>query len=319
MNTAKIFLLLTLLCGSAQAENPGPGSSEKIVLDEKVGGFRRSFRLHVPARLHVLTNAETSGANRPRPLVLALHGGFATARILEKQSGLSEVADREGFLVAYPNGFGFFSLARHWNGGLCCGKALKSNFDEFGFLDRVTEWIAERYPVNRQRIYVVGYSNGGMLAHWYASERADKLAGLGIWASSIGSVERPERSWTWPEPKDRIPVFIAHGKSDKRLPYGTPGQRRGTRLFGGVGSARAWARANGCTEDPRSSTVGAVERREWCMGSTAPVVFLGLEDWGHDWPGPNLTAKLPPTEPLRDYHLAEEMWAFWSGADPYIN
>lgn len=315
MSTSKIFLISIFLCGAAWAEIPEPGHSEKIFLDEKAGGFKRSFRLHVPA------GAKSTDADQPRPLVLALHGGFATARILEKQSGLSEVADREGFLVAYPNGFGFFSLARHWNGGVCCGKALKSNFDELGFLDRVTEWIAERYPVDPERIYVIGYSNGGMLAHWYASERADKLAGLGIWASSIGSVEKPDRSWTWPTPKDKMPVFIAHGKSDNRLPYDTLGlagpaaERKNIRLLGGVGSARAWAEANGCTEDPRGSTAGAVERREWCTGSDQPVVFVGLDGWGHDWPGPNLTAKLPSSEPLRNYHLAEEMWAFFSRAE----
>ncbi len=42
----------------------------------------------------------------------------------------------------------------------------------------------------------------------------------------------------------------------------------------------------------------------------AGVVLLEVEGWGHDWPGPRGTGKLPPTHPLGGFHLAEEMWDF---------
>src|SRR5438477_7723712 len=54
-------------------------------------GMDRTYLLHMPVR--------TSSA--PAPLVLAFHGGSQTADQMEEMSGFSELADREGFVVAY--------------------------------------------------------------------------------------------------------------------------------------------------------------------------------------------------------------------------
>lgn len=298
--------------GTSSAAEPepvriSPGTSEKIVLDERAGPFRRSFRLHVPASLQ---------DDAPRPLVVALHGGLATASIFERQSGLSELADRHGFFVVYPNGLGIFSLLRHWNGGYCCAKALATELDDLGFLDRVVEWIQSRYAIDDQRLYVIGYSNGGMLAYWYAAERADKLAGLGIWASSIGSLETDDLNWHLPPPTAALPVFIGHGVDDSRLPFDVPASRGGQQLLGAVGSAQTWAENNGCDELPviNRSRSGTIEHRAWCASDRNRVILLGLEGWGHDWPGPRTTSRLEDTHPLSGFDLAEQMWEFLAQA-----
>ena len=320
-------LALLLLAGSAPAaaedaaDISAPGTSVKIVLDERAGGFRRSFRLHVPV----------GADDEPRPLVVAIHGGFSSAHAHERQTAFSALADRAGFYVAYPNGLGIFSLARHWNGGFCCGKARAEDLDDPGFIDRVIEWTEARHAIDRRRIYVVGFSNGGFLAYWYAALRADRLAGLGIWASSIGSLDTPKKSWAWSPPATPLPAFIAHGQADPRLPWETGRARGNVKLLGAVASAEAWAEANGCGEAPVESRShgGAVVRRSWCAGGPSPVVLLGLEGWGHEWPGPRRMDKLDvapearkrnvapearqrnPSEPLREFHLAEEMWSFF--------
>lgn len=280
-----------------------PGTSAKIVLDERAGGFRRSFRLHVPA------NADQS---EPRPLVVALHGGIATARILEDQTGFSELADRQGFYVVYPNGLGVFSLMRHWNGGFCCAQALGKDLDDPGFVDRVIDWTLDHYPINPRRVYLVGYSNGGFLAYWYAALHAERLAGLGIWASSIGSLDTPKKSWTLPAPTASLPTLIAHGTDDRRLPWDTGAARGRQKLLGAVASAEAWARGNGCSEPPAETRSGTVLRRSWCTEGTSPVVLLGVEGWGHEWPGPKRTDRLDASHPVYGLHLAEEMWEFFS-------
>ncbi len=313
---ASVFVLVVLagLSGETGARAAGatdsvqPGTTRKIVLDERARAFRRSFRLHVPA------GAE---GGEPRPLVVALHGGLATAAVFERQTAFSQVADHAGFYVVYPNGLGIFSLLRHWNGGYCCAKALELDLDDPAFIDRVIDWVTERHAVDRQRIYVVGYSNGGMLAHWYAATRADRLAGVAIWASSIGSLDTPERSWTWPPPAVPLPAMIAHGIDDPRLPWDA-GARDGQTLLGAVGSAEAWAEAVGCAEPPveERDRDGAVLRRTWCAEGASPVVLLGLEGWGHDWPGPKRTDRLDASDALHGYHLAEEIWRFFNSGDP---
>ena len=279
-----------------------PGESAKIVMDEKAGAFRRSYVLHVPKGYD----------GEPRPLVVALHGGVATARILEKQTAFSALADEHGFFVVYPNGMGIFSLLRHWNGGFCCARAAEIGLDDVGFIDRVRGEVTAKYAIDPDRIYVVGYSNGGFLAYWYAAVRADQLAALGIWASSIGSFRSPERSWTMARPVAPLPTFIAHGLDDKRLPFEASGGRGFQVLLGAVGSAEFWRDVNGCSEPPVVTEDGAVERREWCADGAAPVTLMAIDGWGHEWPGPKRTAKKPPDDPLHDFHLAWEMWTFFS-------
>lgn len=300
--------LLALLASS----RPSPGAAapipyrdppraEKVVLDERAGPFRRSFRVFVP-----------DGVDGPMPLVVALHGGVASARIFEKQTGLTALAEREGFALVYPNGFGLWSLFRHWNGGFCCAKAARAGLDDRGFLDRTIEWVTTRHAIDRERIFVVGYSNGGFLAHWYAATRADRIAGLGIWASSIGSRKGDLRipDWKMPHPTAPLPVFVAHGREDPRLPWDEPTEREGTEsLLGAVGSAAFWARSNRCTAEPvREIELRGLEWRRWCDdgGAIPPVVLVGLAGVGHDWPD------FQDDDPRADFDLAKEMWRFFA-------
>ncbi len=315
-----LAILLPAATGAAASEawvaKPiaiAPGSSAKIVTTERVGGFRRSFRLHVPAGYD-----HDSEPQRRYPLVVALHGGVATGAIFERQSGLSAVADREGFFVVYPNGIGIFSLLRHWNGGYCCARAAKIGLDDPAFLDRVRGWVSAHYPIDAERHYVIGYSNGGMLAYWYAATRADQLAGLGIWASSLARPVDGGDGWATPRPAVALPAIVSHGSADPRLPYRAdderdPTERGGLALLGAVGSAAAWAEANGCAAPPATSMAadGALEILDWCATSDAPVRFLGVDDWGHEWPGPKRTTRLEPQLPLAGFDLADRMWAFF--------
>jgi polyhydroxybutyrate depolymerase len=81
------------------------------------GGLDRSFRLYVPA-----------GLPPSAPLVVMLHGGFGSADQAERSYGWNQLADREKFVVACPDGVG-----RAWNvlGG-CCGRPARQGIDGAG-------------------------------------------------------------------------------------------------------------------------------------------------------------------------------------------
>ncbi len=253
------------------------------------------------------------------PLVVALHGGVSNARIFEKQSGFSAVSDREGFLVAYPNGIGLGSLLRHWNGGYCCARAMKKQIDDIGFVKAVIDDVASRLQVDRSRIYLVGYSNGGMLAYTFAAQHPETVAAVGIFASAPGLEANGEVTWA-PNPAGAVPLIHVHGFEDPRLRWRKPHkpkrlEKNPTITLDPEESAAFWARrANGCADEPtvRSFLEGAVSRWDWCEGSAAPVALLGLEGWGHEWPGPRGTAKLRKKAALRSFDAAVEMWAFFS-------
>ena len=71
---------------------PTPGD-HTLTIDTPEG--QRQVLLHVPP-----------GADTPRPLVLALHGAGETGSDFANDTGFSRLADREGFLVAYPSAGG---------------------------------------------------------------------------------------------------------------------------------------------------------------------------------------------------------------------
>ncbi|MBS0012966.1 MAG: hypothetical protein KFF46_03255, partial [Desulfobacterales bacterium] len=73
------------------------GKSETIKVDVREMGFRRSYRVHMPAG---------SAGDGKLPLLVMLHGAFETAKTMERLTGFSDLADRENFIVVYPNGIG---------------------------------------------------------------------------------------------------------------------------------------------------------------------------------------------------------------------
>jgi polyhydroxybutyrate depolymerase len=153
------------------------GKTYKNAVDIRINGFRRTYLVHIPSGY----KAET-----PLPLVVVIHGAFDTAEGMEKITRFSQLADREGFMVLYPNGMGLLGFLQHWNAGHCCGKAADDQVDDVGFVAAAIEDVCVRFKVDRDRIYMMGFSNGGMLTHRFAAERGDLLAAAAPMAASIG-------------------------------------------------------------------------------------------------------------------------------------
>src|SRR5690349_21226275 len=56
-----------------------------------------------------LVNVSPKAAQRgPMPLIIALHGAGGTGRFMERYSGLTPVANKAGFAIAYPDAEGKF-------------------------------------------------------------------------------------------------------------------------------------------------------------------------------------------------------------------
>lgn len=86
-----------------------------------IDGVVRHFRLRVPTSYDARRGAV--------PLVLAFHAYYNTAQEMEQSTGFSDVAEKEGFIVVYPQGFGDINDEaagddglpgwQSWNGGGC--------------------------------------------------------------------------------------------------------------------------------------------------------------------------------------------------------
>jgi polyhydroxybutyrate depolymerase len=194
--------------------------------------------LQVPATL-------TRG--RPAPLVLVFHGGGATAEGTEHMTGFSALADREGFLVAYPAGVG-----RNWNDGreVTDSTAHREKGDDVGLVKALIDAIGREHPVDPRRVYATGMSNGGIFSHYLAARLSARIAAI---APVVGGMAEGIRSTF--SPAQPVSVLILQGTGDPLVPYGGGGVlagRRG-RIIGTEEAVWLWVEANGCAREPAST------------------------------------------------------------------
>ena len=194
------------------------------------GGTLRSYRLYVPGALP---------AARKVPLVLALHGLSGTPAGMAKMTGFDALAERHGFVVAYPEG-----RWSSWNAGTCCGDASAAGVDDVGFLTDVVRTLSLTLPVDPARVYAAGFSNGGMMALRLGCERPDVFAAV---ASVTGTLQAPCR------PSAPVSALQVTGGADGLVPY------RG----------QPWSEALRASLTPVPVAVGALERGALCSGLPA--------------------------------------------------
>jgi polyhydroxybutyrate depolymerase len=283
------------------ALEPIPPGTHKESAQQRVFGFRRSYYAHVPTGRFGIAAL---------PVVVALHGAFSTARNFERESGLSLLADREGFIVIYPQGFGLGNLFRHWNSGHCCGKARQMHLDDVGFVLSTVDAVARRIAVDRARIYVAGFSNGGMLAYRIAAEHPEVVAAVAVVSGTIGGAPTAgEPEWSVVRPKRPVSVLAVHGRSDTSVPYEGGWGAANRSKSSAISVARSvefWVDADACAATPGVALMdeGRIERQAWSgCREDSEVVLYSLDRWGHEWPKQTL---------LGGFDCAAVIWKFFA-------
>ena len=151
-------------------------------------------------------------ADQPVPLVVVLHGYTATAQVQDTYFGLSRLAQQRTFLVALPNGLRDDTAQQYWNATDACCAFGKTN-DDVAYLTAVIRDVQARYAVDPKRIFLVGHSNGGFMAHRLACDRSNLIAGIVALAGN-----------TWADaskcnPTDPVAVLQVHGTLDPVISY----------------------------------------------------------------------------------------------------
>ena len=280
----------------------------KVPTEIRTGSFKRNYLVHVPTRYDGKT---------PLPMLVVIHGAFDTAKGIEEISGFSKLADKENFIVLYPNGIGILGYLQHWNAGHCCGKAQKDKIDDVGFVLTAIKDTAHRLKVDQNRIFMLGFSNGGMFTYRFAAEKSNVLAGAVAMAASIGSrIEGEAESWQMPTPSKPLPLLVMHGAEDTDIPFkGRASSRRGAQRYYHTveESISFWASHNGCRDSVKTEILygGAVELKKWTDCRTGkPIWFYAIKGWGHVWPGGKFTADLADKNPLKAFDAADIAWQF---------
>jgi len=284
-------LVLALVISFASA--PVRAAAAQTILVE---GRSRSYLLYRPVRL------EHPGAPA---LVVVLHGGFGTGAQAQQAYGWDALAEREGFIVVYPNGVG-----RAWNaGGGCCGRPQREHIDDVAFVGTLLRKMIREEGVDPARLYLTGISNGAALALAYACASAKPaVAAIGSVAGGISApCEHPAA----------VSMLEIHGESDRNIP-----------LLGGRGSQGvsgvSWLpapvavegfAASAICETPHTEVRGEVTTRIASCLAGRTVGLISIANAGHQWPGarsPGILGRALGLDPPSDaLDATEALWQFF--------
>jgi polyhydroxybutyrate depolymerase len=250
-------------------------------------GSERTFLLHVPPGYK---------PDVPVPLVFNLHGYGSTAPQQRNQSGMNATADREGFVVVYPQALQNPPI---WT-GFMPGPA---GYGDLRFFEDMIAYLQGEMNIDPARIYATGISNGAVMANFLACELSHLLAAIApVAGNHIGydtcHVEQP------------VSVIAFHGTADRTAPYEGGGS--------GVPPVHtwveAWAQRDGCAASPETAQLNAKVKQETWTGCTGDVevALYSIEGGQHEWPGASFGPG-PYAEGLApDIYATDVIWEFFA-------
>jgi polyhydroxybutyrate depolymerase len=308
--TRKVYHLMVIRFGfcvlATLTLGQSAGAQGTVRREMELHGQQRTYLLHVPGNLPT---------DRPVPLVFVFHGGGGDGAGIERMTRFSDLADREGFIVVYPDG-----LWKNWNDGRApnVSRAHRENVDDIGFVSALIDAVSMDYRIDPKRIFATGISNGGIFSHYLGANLSSRIAAI---APVSGGIAEPFSDRFKPE--NPVSVFIIQGTDDPLVPFHGGGIVRGRRgrIIDTDEAVRLWTQRDGCKPEPRAGTLPDADRRDrctvkwysWSRGrENTEVKLFVIQGGGHTWPGgAQYLPALIVGRVCRDFNATEAIWEFF--------
>ena len=215
----KIFVVIFLLlisCSKSEVDNKTKDNYSGFTLFEGVSvnfiehsGLNREYVLYIPPNIDNRENL---------PVIFNFHGYQGQAEQFFNQTDLVEIADNNGVVLVYPQGSDLPVGASHWNAAPSSSSSTsfvnKSSSDDIGFFKVLLDEINQNNIIDLNRVYVIGYSNGGMFSHFLACNTENIIAAVGDVAGTMLN-----ETFNSCNPSSPIPILKIHGTSDRVVSY----------------------------------------------------------------------------------------------------
>jgi poly(3-hydroxybutyrate) depolymerase len=220
-----------------------------------VGGTTHSCIWHAP-----------SGISNP-PVVFFIHGANGSGGAFQTETKADVVADREKFITVYPSAS---------NNGATGTWADMSGTGNFPFFLAVLDTLDNRYHIDRNRVYMTGFSQGGFISFVAGCKYSDVFAAIAPVSGHAGS------SCTLKRP---VPMFLTFGAQEDKVSF--------------VADLNIWLKLDTCPSTPtKTSPFSGVTRITYAScANGSSVIMDSISGQQHQWP-----TKL---------NQAEEVWTFF--------
>ena len=212
------------------------------------------------------------------PLVIYLHSYGWTPEQGMEYTGLNNVADRFGFIVAYPN------ANPNWNSGI--GENPKwptPDINDVGFINAMIDTIDFEYNIDLNRVYACGFSNGGFMAYKLACVLGHRLAAI----ASVGGVIS-NNTMAVCDTLSTMPILHMHGTKDSFVPIdGKEGWNSVNQTL------NFWANLNNCVQID-TTDISDIDSNDECIvekinytncSDNNNIILYRIINGGHSWPG----------------------------------
>ncbi len=211
-------------------------------------------------------------AHTNRPLVISCHGMDQDINYQRSKTQWETVADTADFIAAYPS-----SVGSTWD--------INGSSDT-DYLIAIIEELHKTYKIDLTRVYMSGFSMGGMLTYHCMNTIPDYFAAFapisGYMGSTVNASTRP------------VPLIHTHGTSDSVVPFPEKDNWIGAEKY-----SKKWADHNNA-KDKTTYKVEAANITKYSGGDCdADVVLAAVPGRDHE-----------PTN--NNYHTSREIWRFVS-------
>ena len=215
-----------------------------VVADNiNVNGANRNMLVYAP-----------SGIEKNRPLIIQMHGYNQDAAYQKNAAKWEPIADTARFVVVFPNGE---------------NKAWDTSGDkDLNFIKAIINEMNSKYGIDKNRVYVSGFSMGGMMSYVVANKMSDQIAAIAP-VSGGGSPSTAKRA---------MPIMHTHGTTDDVVNYNST-----------VNTLKSWVPFNKCSSEsekikpyPTTKSGSAASLEIWSGCSDGVEVrLLTIDGKGH--------------------------------------
>ena len=287
----------------------------------KLGGALTSESLSWESRERTYQVYRPSRVLQSPPIVFVLHGSMGNGAMARTSMAhdFDRLADEEGFLVVYPDGFD-----DHWNGCRVAGPyaANQLDVDDVGFFRAIVSRLVTEEDADPEAVFATGISNGGHMAIRLALEAPDLVRGV---APIVASMPSDENLGC----EDRgagVAFLLINGTEDPMNPYeggdvalfGLVGNRGGVRST--PETIQMFAQRAGYAGEPEVSNLpdadpddgSRIVQYQWAEEGRPEVILLAIFGGGHSVPHPVQRGPRLLGRTNTDIRTAEVVWDFFS-------